>query len=267
VNRFWQSYFGQGLVRTPDDFGAQGTPSSHPRLLDWLATEFVASGWDMKRIHRLIVTSATYRQSARVPTDASERDPENLLLGHMPRVRLPAEQIRDQALAVSGLLVRKVGGPPVFPVHPANYWQQRALPGKWTNSKGGDRHRKTMYAYWRRMALHPSLEILNAPARDNCVVRRDVANVPTQALVLLNDPIFTEAASAFAARLFAEVEDSDAKRLERAFRLALGRSPEPAERNRFLSFLKLQREDLNEDAAWTLVSSALLNLDETITRP
>jgi hypothetical protein len=124
-----------------------------------------------------------------------------------------------------------------------------------------------MYAYWRRMALHPSLEILNAPARDNCVVRRDVANVPTQALVLLNDPIFTEAASAFAARLFAEVEDSDAKRLERAFRLALGRSPEPVERNRFLSFLKLQREDLNEDAAWTLVSSALLNLDETITRP
>jgi hypothetical protein len=267
VNRFWQSYFGHGLVRTPDDFGAQGTPPSHPRLLDWLAAEFVESGWDMKRMHRLIVTSATYRQSARVPSDAFERDPENQLLGHMPRVRLPAEQIRDQALAVSGLLVRKVGGPPVFPVHPANYWQQRALPGKWTNSKGGDRHRKTMYAYWRRMALHPSLEILNAPARDNCVVRRDVANVPTQALVLLNDPIFTEAASAFSARLFAEVEDSDAKRLERAFRLALGRSPEPAERNRFLSFLKLQREDLNEDAAWTLVSSALLNLDETITRP
>ena len=267
VNRFWQSYFGHGLVRTPDDFGAQGTPPSHPRLLDWLATEFVASGWDMKRIHRLIVTSATYRQSARVPSDAFERDPENQLLGHMPRVRLPAEQIRDQALAVSGLLVRKVGGPPVFPVHPANYWQQRALPGKWTNSKGGDRHRKTMYAYWRRMALHPSLEILNAPARDNCVVRRDVANVPTQALVLLNDPIFTEAASAFAARLFAEVEDSDAKRLERAFRLALGRSPEPEERSRFLAYLKHQREDLNEDAAWTLVSSTLLNLDETITRP
>jgi hypothetical protein len=267
VNRFWQSYFGHGLVRSPDDFGAQGTPPSHPRLLDWLATEFVASGWDMKHMHRLIVTSATYRQSARVPADASAHDPENLLLGHMPRLRLPAEQIRDQALAVSGLLVRKVGGPPVFPVQPEGYWQQRALPGKWTNSEGGDRHRRTMYAYWRRMALHPSLEILNAPARDHCIVRRDVANVPTQALVLLNDPIFTEAASAFAARLLEEVEGRDAKRLERAFRLALARSPEPAERNRFLSFLKHQREDLTEDAAWTLACSVLLNLDETITRP
>ena len=267
VNRFWQSYFGHGLVRTPDDFGAQGTPPSHPRLLDWLANEFVESEWNMKRIHRLIVTSATYRQSARVPSDASERDPENLLLTHMPRIRLPAEQIRDQALAVSGLLVRKVGGPPVYPVHPANYWQQRALPGKWTNSQGDDRHRRTMYAYWRRMALHPSLEILNAPARDNCVVRRDVANVPTQALVLLNDPIFTDAASAFAARLLTEVEGTDEGRLERAFRLALGRFPEPAERSRFLSFLKLQREQLNENRAWALACGALLNLDETITRP
>ena len=124
-----------------------------------------------------------------------------------------------------------------------------------------------MYAYWRRMALHPSLEILNAPARDHCVVRRDVANVPTQALVLLNDPIFTEAASAFASRLLAEVEGHDTKRLERAFRLALGRPPEPAERNRFLSFLQRQREDVTEDAAWTLACSILLNLDETITRP
>ena len=267
VNRFWQSYFGHGLVRTPDDFGAQGTPPSHPELLDWLAAEFVESGWDMKHINRLIVTSATYRQSARVPSDSFECDPENLLLGHMPRVRLPAEQIRDQALAVSGLLVRKVGGPPVYPVHPANYWQQRALPGKWTNSQGDGRHRRTMYAYWRRMALHPSLEILNAPARDNCVVRRDVANVPTQALVLLNDPIFTEAASAFAARLLTEVEGSDAQRLERAFRLALGRPPDPAERKQFLSFLKLQREQLNEDQTWALICGALLNLDETITRP
>ena len=267
VNRFWQSYFGHGLVRTPDDFGAQGTPPSHPLLLDWLANEFVESGWDMKRIHRLIVTSATYRQSARVPTNASERDPENLLLSHMPRIRLPAEQIRDQALAVSGLLVQNVGGPPVYPVHPANYWQQRALPGKWTNSQGDDRHRRSMYAYWRRMALHPSLEILNAPARDNCVVRRDVANVPTQALVLLNDPIFTEAASAFASRLFTESEGTDAHRLERAFRLALGRSPQPAERKQFLAFLELQREHLTLEQVWALACGALLNLDETITRP
>ncbi len=267
VNRFWQSYFGHGLVRTPDDFGAQGTPPTHPRLLDWLATEFVASGWDMKRMHRLIVTSATYRQSARVPSDASGRDPENLLLGHMPRVRLPAEQIRDQALFVSGLLVRKVGGKPVYPTQTPDYWEQRVLPGKWNNSQGMDRHRRTMYTYWRRMALHPTLEILNAPARDNCVVRRDVSNVPTQALALMNDPIFHAAATAFAARLISEVEGSDPKRLERAFRLILGRAPEPAERSKFLSYLKHQREDWNEDAAWALACSVLLNLDETITRP
>ncbi len=267
VNRFWQSYFGQGLVRTPDDFGAQGMPPSHPRLLDWLATEFVASGWDMKRMHRLIVTSATYRQSARIPALSTERDPENLLLGYMPRIRLPAEQIRDQALAVSGLLVRKVGGGPVYPTQTPDYWEQRVLPGKWENSQGMGRHRRTMYTYWRRMALHPTLELLNAPARDNCVVRRDVSNVPTQALALMNDPIFNEAAIVFSTRLIREIQGSDAKRLERAFRLALGRSPAPAERNRFLSYLKHQGENWNNDAAWTLVCSVLLNLDETITRP
>ena len=286
VNRFWQGYFGHGLVRTPDDYGAQGTPPTHPHLLDWLATEFVTSGWDMKHIHRLIVTSATYRQSARITPEAQKRDPENLLLARMPRVRLPAEQIRDQALAVSGLLVGKVGGPPVYPMHPPNYWQQRALPGKWTNSKGTSRHRRTMYTYWRRMALHPSLELLNAPARENCVVRRDVSNVPTQALVLLNDPIFTETAAALAARLIREVKGNDTKRLERAFHLVLGRSTQEDERTRFLEYLARQRGDLNKDPAaitalvgggkgsqstdlalWTLACSVLLNLDETITRP
>ena len=267
VNRFWQSYFGHGLVRTPDDFGAQGTPPSHPKLLDWLAIEFVANGWDMKRIHRLIVTSATYRQSARITPKAQKSDPENLLLARMPRMRLPAEQIRDQALAVSGLLVEKVGGKPVYPTQTPDYWEQRVLPGIWKNSQGMDRHRRTMYTYWRRMALHPTLELLNAPARDNCVVRRDVSNVPTQALALMNDPIFHAAATAFAARLIRDVDGTDSKRLEEAFRLVLGRSPEPAERNRFLSYLKHQREDLNEDMAWTLACSILLNLDETITRP
>jgi len=286
VNRFWQSYFGHSLVRTPDDFGAQGTPPTHPRLLDWLAAEFVERGWDMKRIHRLIVTSATYRQSARVLPEAQQIDPENLLLSHMPRVRLPAEQIRDQALAVSGLLVRKVGGPPVFPTQPAGYWQRRVLPGTWTNSTGSDRHRKTMYTYWRRMALHPSLEALNAPARENCVVRRNVSNVPTQALVMLNDPIFHGAATAFASRVVREFKGDDAKRLEHAFRLALSRSPGRDEKIIFLKYLARQREDLSKDTAaaraladaakssdstdlavWTLTCSALLNLDETITRP
>jgi hypothetical protein len=286
VNRFWQSYFGHSLVRTPDDFGAQGTPPTHPRLLDWLAAEFVESGWNMKRIHRLIVTSATYRQSARVHPEAQQIDPENLLLAHMPRVRLPAEQIRDQALAVSGLLVRKVGGPPVFPTQPAGYWQRRVLPGNWTNSTGSDRHRKSMYTYWRRMALHPSLETLNAPARENCVVRRDVSNVPTQALVMLNDPIFHGAATAFASRVVRKFKGDDAKRLEHAFRLALSRSPGRDEKIIFLKYLARQRKDLSKDTAaaraladaakssnstdlavWTLTCGALLNLDETIMRP
>jgi len=280
VNRLWQSYFGYGLVRTPDDFGAQGTPPSHPVLLDWLATEFVRSGWDMKHINRLIVTSATYRQSARILTEVRKSDPQNLWLSRMPRVRLPAEQIRDQALAVSGLLNRNQGGTPVFPVQKTNYWEKRVLPGKWKNSQGTDRHRRTLYTYWRRMALHPTLELLNAPARDNCVVRRNVSNVPTQALALMNDPIFSETASAFAKRLLEEVKTDQVRRLDRAFRLALGRSPKQEEKKTFLSYLEQQGKDLAKDAgaakqiagdpelaAWTLACSVLLNLDETITRP
>ncbi|MDE0865871.1 MAG: DUF1553 domain-containing protein [Rubripirellula sp.] len=290
VNRFWQSYFGHGLVRTPDDFGVQGTIPTHPLLLDWLASEFVASGWDMKRINRLIVTSKTYRQSAQVSAESYKRDPTNRLLTQMPRIRLPAEQIRDQALAVSGLLTRAVGGPPVFPAQPADYWQQRVLPGKWLSSTGDDRYRRTMYTYWRRMALHPSMELLNAPARENCVVKRDVSNIPTQALVLLNDPIFTETAQAFAARIVHEVDSDDTKRLARMFRLLLARSPDQDEQRRFLAYIVRLGEDFNKDsvaaravagisgdvvakeyaaecAAWTLACSVLLNSDEAITRP
>lgn len=286
VNRFWQSYFGQGLVRTPGDFGAQGTPPTHPALLDWLATEFIENDWNMKHIHRLIVTSATYRQASRISKNAQARDPDNRWLARMPRVRLPAEQIRDQALAVSGLLVLNSGGPPVFPTQPADYWEQRILPGKWTNSKGTGRHRRTVYTYWRRMALHPTLEVLNAPARESCIVQRDISNVPTQALVLLNDPIFHEAATALAARVIRETKNDNRERLERAFQLVLGRSPEEAEQLRFLAYIAQQRAELATDSAitqtlsetasptasldlkvWSLVGSVLLNLDETITRP
>jgi hypothetical protein len=235
-----------------------------------------------EHIHQLIVNSATYRQSARVTPESLKTDPENSLLARMSRVRLPAEQIRDQALAISGLLANKVGGPPVYPTQPDGYWQRRVLPGEWKNSSGDDRHRKTMYTYWRRMALHPTLELLNAPARENCVVQRDMANIPTQALVLLNDPIFHEAARAFASRLIREVKGDDTQRLERAFRLSLGRPPKPAEQTRFLSYLARQREDIRKDAAttralagsdsvdaavWTLACSVILNLDESITRP
>jgi hypothetical protein len=281
ANRFWQRYFGYGLARTSDDFGVQGAVPSHPKLLDWLASEFVSSGWDMKHMHQLIVTSATYRQSTRITPELRKRDLQNRWLARMPRVRLPAEQIRDQALAVSGLLVHKAGGPSVFPKHPKNYWQQRILPGKWRDSGGGDQYRKTLYTYWRRMALHPSLELLNAPARELCVARRDVSNVPTQALVLLNDPIFTEAAAALAARVIRDIAvsknktgknktntASDPARLERGFRLVLGRLPDADEQAKFLAFIVRERKELKKDqAVWTLVCSVLLNLDEAITRP
>ena len=265
VNRFWQSYFGHGLVRTSDDFGSQGTPPTHPDLLDWLASEFVESGWDMKHINRLIVTSATYRQAARISSAHREKDPTNELYARMPRVRLPAEQIRDQALAIGGLLKPLAGGPSVFPPQPSRYWEDRDLPGKWVASKGDDRYRKSLYTYWRRMALHPTMELLDAPARAVCVSKRTTANLPTQALVTLNAPVFVESAQGLAKRLLAEPEDQKA-RLDLAFRLCLGRRPAPAEQIKFLGFLE-SHPAKSKDAAWVSVATILLNLDETITRP
>lgn len=265
VNRFWQSYFGHGLVRTPDDFGSQGALPTHPELLDWLAVEFVRSGWDMKHINRLIVTSATYRQAARITSVLKERDPGNLLLARMPRVRLPAEQIRDQALAIGGLLKPSVGGPSVFPLQPDHYWEDRDLPGKWIASSGDDRFRKSLYTYWRRMALHPTMEILDAPARAVCVAKRTPANLPTQALVTLNAPVFVDSANGLAERLMKEASGVDA-RLDLAFQLCLGRLPAATERAKFLGFVKTHpaQTDL---AKWQSVATVLLNLDETITRP
>jgi cytochrome c553 len=269
VNRFWQGFFGHGLVRTPADFGLQGEWPTHPQLLDWLACEFVSSGWDMKAMHRLIVTSSTYRQAARVPPQLVARDPQNRWLMCVPRVRLPAEQIRDQALAVSGLLKPAGPGPSVFPPQPDNYWEDRDLPGKWTTSTGDDLHRKSLYIYWRRMALHPTMELLDAPARAVCSARRNTSNLPTQALVTLNDPLFVEAASALAQRILTEVPQDDVARLDRSFQLCLGRRPDEQERERFLNFLAEQRTRYANDlpAAWTGVATVLLNLDETLTRP
>lgn len=269
VNRVWQSCFGHGLVRTPADFGRQGALPTHPELLDWLACELVSSGWDLRHIHRLIVTSATYRQSSRPSDDRARiRDPENLLLARAPRPRLPAEQLRDQALETAGLLDRAIGGEPVFPLQPDHYWEDRALPGKWVQSVGGDRHRRSLYTYWRRMALHPSLEILDAPARTVCTARRTVSNGPTQALVTLNDPIFVEAADAFALRILKESGPGDSARLDRGFLLALGRGPSADERERFLEFLRRQRDrGLGDAVAWSRLAAVLLNLDECLCRP
>ncbi len=271
VNRFWQSYFGHGLVRTPDDFGSQGAPPTHPDLLDWLAAEFVDSGWDMKHINRLIVTSATYRQSARITSIHREGDPKNLQLARMPRVRLPAEQIRDQALAISGLLKPSVGGPSVFPPQPERYWEDRDLPGKWKASRGDDRYRKSFYTYWRRMALHPTMELLDAPARAVCVAKRTTANLPTQALVTLNAPVFVKSAEHLARRILTEAQDDEA-RLGLAFRLTLGRQPEVAERTKFQDFIDAQiiryeQSATPELSVWQSLATVLLNLDETITRP
>lgn len=287
VNRIWRSHFGRGLVATADDFGTQGAMPSHPELLDWLANELVESGWSRNRIHRLIVTSATYQQSSVVRPDAKAIDPDNRLLSYMPRPRLTAEQIRDQALAASGLLVRQRGGPPVFPVQPEGYWQQRALPGQWKTSAGAGRFRRTIYTYWRRMALHPSLELLDAPARETCVGQRQTSNVPTQALVTFNDPMFWETAVAMASRVMNSHSD-DEGRIGHAFRLVVGRSPTAIERDRMTRFLIRERNDLSKDsaatesllsgfdrrqqdaaelAAWALLCSTLLNLDETVTRP
>lgn len=275
VNRFWQGYFGEGLVRTPDDFGLHGDTPVHPDLLDWLASEFVAKKWDMKHIHRLIVTSATYKQDSRCTPTMLDRDPKNQMLARAPRMRLAAEQLRDQALAVSGLLNRTEGGPPVFPVQPAGYWEQRALKGKWTPSTDTDRHRRSLYTYWRRMALHPTMELLDAPARVSCTAKRPVSNVPTQALVLLNDPIFFEAAEAFAHNLLSASPQDSGALVERAFEDILARKPSPAERQKSLTFLAETRRhtptpqgptdpDLH---AWTLLANALFNLDETLVRP
>ena len=265
VNRFWQSYFGQGLVSTSDDFGSQGAPATHPELLDWLATEFVDSGWDMKYLNRLIVTSAVYRQGAKMSSQLRERDPKNRLLSRMPRVRLPAEQIRDQALAIGSLLKPFAVGPSVFPPQPDSYWEDRGLPGKWVASKGDNRYRKSLYTYWRRMALHPTMELLDAPARAVCVSRRNSANLPTQALVTLNAPVFVESAEGLAKRLLGEALDSKG-RLDLAFRLCLGRLPSADEREKFLSFLESHSAP-SDLAKWQSLSTVLLNLDETITRP
>lgn len=269
VNRFWQGYFGHGLVRTPTDFGLQGEPPTHPELLDWLATEFVASDWDMKAMHRLIVTSATYRQAARIPPELAAHDPQNRLVARMTRVRLPAEQIRDQALALGGQLKPAGDGHSIFPPQPANYWEDRDLPGKWTTSSGDDLHRKSLYIYWRRTALHPTMELLDAPSRAVCTARRLSANLPTQALVTLNDPIFVEAASSFAQRILSEAPNNNVARLEFAFRHCLCRKPDDEERVRFLAFIdgKSHRSADDHPAAWTSVAMVLMNLDETLTRP
>ena len=266
VNYHWQHFFGTGLVATAADFGTMGEPPSHPGLLDWLAVEFVKGKWNRKDLVRLIVNSETYRQSSVQSPRHRERDPVNRLLARMFRSRHPAEQIRDNALAVSGLLVPAIGGPPVFPAQPGGLYEETGQnePGNsnftWKDSTGDGRYRKSIYTYWKRMLLHPSLGTFDAPPRQVCVARRPVTNTPRQALVTLNDPIFHECAQAFGRRIAGEHPGAEA-RLEFAFQQCLSRSPDHEEQKRFLGFA-----DRGGDEAWVSVATVLLNLDETLTR-
>ena len=295
VNRYWQMYFGLGIVKTAEDFGSQGEPPSHPELLDYLATEFVHTKWDVKAMQRLIVTSATYRQSSKVSPALLEKDPENRLLGRGPRFRLPAEMVRDNALAASGLLAGEVGGPGVFPYQPKGIWEELAFGDgfsaqAYTPGTGHSLYRRSLYTFWKRTAPPPALMTFDAPDREKCVARRTLTNTPLQALVLLNDPTYVEAARALAARALREGGRDAGGRINYAFRLATARQPEAAEARVLRELLQRQLAHYRKDpqaaaallsvgeqrsgatldraelAAWTTVASAILNLDETITK-
>lgn len=288
VNRFWQRYFEGGLVRTPEDFGVQGDPPSHPELLDWLAAEFVRSGWDIKAMQRLIVTSATYRQSSRSSRDRMQKDPENRLLARGPRHRLSAEVVRDQALAVSGLLVEKLGGPSVRPYQPAGPWKELA-DADYIPDKGEGLYRRSLYTFWKRTVPPPNMTAFDATARETCVVRTTRTNTPLQALNLLNDITYVEAARVLAQRVMKE-ESTPEKRITLAFRLAVARRPtadelrvliagferhleryrsDRASAVQLLSVGESKRDeslDSAEFAAYSAVAAVILNLDETITK-
>ncbi len=290
VNRWWAEFFGHGLVATPEDFGVRGEPPTHPDLLDWLATEFVRGGWSMKYVHRLIVTSAAYRQSSRGTSEMLVKDPENKLYARGPRARLSAEAIRDNALAVSGLLSRKMGGPPVFPPQPEDFWNfPGAADNHYPTSTGADCYRRGLYTVWRRSSPYPSFVAFDAPDRASCVIKRPRTNTPLQALTLLNDPVYVEAAVALADRLLGERPKANVReRVTYGFRLCLARAPKEEESRlleqvyarafeRFQADPAAARAVLGEYrrpsgadeailAAWFEVATVLLNLDETITK-
>ena len=290
VNRFWQMIFGRGIVPTVEDFGSQGSPPTHPRLLDWLAAEFVDSGWDVKRLLRTIVTSATYRQSSKARPELLQRDPENALLARAPRARLPAESIRDQALAIAGLLSAATGGPSVKPYQPAGLWKELSNWGAYEHDAGEALYKRSLYTYWKRTLGPPAMLAFDAAPRESCAVREVRTNTPIQALNLMNDPTYNEASRLYAARMLREGGATDRERLGYGFLLATARPPSEDEAGILIGSLRRYRdryethpEDADrylatgehrsraavaapELAAYTAVASMLLNLDETITR-
>jgi hypothetical protein len=289
VNRLWMLSFGQGLAKTLDDLGSQGAWPSHPELLDWLALEFQASGYDTKAMVQRIVTSSAYRQSSIASGELRLRDPYNALLARQDRHRLDAEFVRDNALFISGLLVEKIGGASVKPYQPAGYWQYLNFPTRtWVHDKNDNQYRRGLYTYWQRSFLHPSLLAFDASTREECSVERPRSNTPQQALVLLNDPTFVEASRAFAEGILKV--SGDRERIQAAFRAAVQRDPSAEEAEVVATLLSKQREHYRanakdadallqigerplpananaaELAAWTNVARAILNMHETITR-
>ncbi len=296
VNRFWERCFGTGLIKTSEDFGRQGEAPSHPELLDWLATEFIRAGWDVKAMQKLIVMSATYRQSAATDTTRLEKDFYNRLLSRGPRFRMDAEMIRDQALAVSGLLNPKLGGPSVYPDQVPNLWKEIGFlrpeigMDEWPVSEGPDLYRRAVYTFWRRVCTYPTFATFDAPSREVCVARRPRTNTPLQALAALNEPTLLEAARVFAQRVLTEGGKDDEARIDFAFRACLGRAPTKAEKARLISFVEQQLKGFARDtksakqlldvgsadhpatleerklAAWMMLANALFNLDEALTK-
>ncbi|MBO0699125.1 MAG: DUF1553 domain-containing protein, partial [Zavarzinella sp.] len=290
VNRLWKVAFGQGLVRNLNDFGTQGTPPTHPELLDWLATEFVRTGWDVKGMLKRMVMSNAYRQSSAAPKDVRDMDPANMWVSHQNRFRLDAEFVRDNALAVAGLLTPKVGGPSSKPYQPAGYWALLNFPVReWQADKNEDQYRRGLYTYWCRTFPHPSLTAFDAPSREECTNERPRSSTPLQALVLLNDPTYVEAARVFAANVLKDGETTP-ERIAAAYRRALSRPPTAEEVKVLEGLLENHRVDFQKDpagaqkllkvglapvpanvepaelAAWTSVARAILNLHEAVTR-
>jgi hypothetical protein len=287
VNRTWQAFFGRGIVHTAGDYGYQSELPSHPELLDWLAVEFVARGWSVKNLHRLLVTSAAYRRDGRVDSIQLEKAPDNALLARGPRFRLTGEMLRDGALAAAGLLSPKMGGPGVYPPQPDSVVELAYGGGAWNPSAGEDRYRRSLYTFSKRTAPFAAYLVFDGPTGENCLPRRDRTNTPLQALALMNDPMFHEAAEGLARLTGASAAPSvgGLDPLGSLFRRVLTRTPSEAERKEYLAFYETQRARLAsggleagailsaekgpvtaELAAWAMVARVLLNLNENITR-
>jgi hypothetical protein len=291
MNRLWKQFFGIGLSKVLDDFGMQGEPPVNPELLDWLACEFMDSGWDVKHMVRLIVNSHTYKQVSTASKTLQTRDPYNRDLARQSRWRIEAELVRDNALSISGLLVPKIGGPSVKPYQPDGYWENLNFPVRtYDASKGADQYRRGLYTWWQRSYLHPSLTAFDAPSREECAAERNRSNIPQQALVLLNDPTYVEASRVFAARILRECSGDTKSRINWAWRQALQRPPRPNEIETIESLLTKHLSEYKDDtkaadevlsagfspvpdnlnkselAAWTSVARVIFNLHETITR-